>query len=304
MRWMDHRRCLTCQADISRIHHNAKRCKPCAARYKTERLAKYAAGYEQNYRERGGRSKAGRTPLTRHCLMCQADITPLHRAAKRCEPCADLHERARNARNTRRYRERNGRIHQSGRCMECGAETNRRAAKRCVPCEESAHRVRARKATRKYRERNPAPRPVRYCADCDRDISERDTRALRCVDCAPIHNAEMMRARLTTPESLAKRRANYFKRGGKWPRRALLLLIEEQHGLCGNYLKDKGCWGCNKPLDHTAEVDHIIPTSKHGSSELRNLQALHAACNNWKRAKVRAQLGRAGASRTGPSSAG
>lgn len=45
------------------------------------------------------------------------------------------------------------------------------------------------------------------------------------------------------------------------------------------------CALCNKTLDHTYEVDHILPLGKGGSNNPNNLQALCVSCHKTKTIK-------------------
>lgn len=64
--------------------------------------------------------------------------------------------------------------------------------------------------------------------------------------------------------------------GGRGYRRNLGLLVRNQNGMCGI---------CHKALPKTfryVDVDHIVPVSLGGTSELENLQATHKFCNQSK----------------------
>ena len=46
--------------------------------------------------------------------------------------------------------------------------------------------------------------------------------------------------------------------------------------------------GCNKPLDASFEVDHIVPLSRGGTNHMSNLQPLRASCHKLKTSIERA----------------
>lgn len=39
------------------------------------------------------------------------------------------------------------------------------------------------------------------------------------------------------------------------------------------------CWLCNLPIMGTVSVDHVIPRSKGGTDDIRNLRPAHPLCN-------------------------
>ena len=46
--------------------------------------------------------------------------------------------------------------------------------------------------------------------------------------------------------------------------------------------------GCNKPLDASFEVDHIVPLSRGGTNHMSNLQPLRSSCHKLKTSIERA----------------
>ena len=46
--------------------------------------------------------------------------------------------------------------------------------------------------------------------------------------------------------------------------------------------------GCNKPLDASFEVDHIVPLSRGGANHMSNLQPLRSSCHKLKTSIERA----------------
>ena len=93
------------------------------------------------------------------------------------------------------------------------------------------------------------------------------------------HRRDYAKAYSRRPEGKARinarNRARYDKVGRGY-RRNLGCLVEAQGGLCGI---------CDKALPNTlryVHVDHIVPTSLGGGSEIENLQAVHGRCNHAK----------------------
>lgn len=61
------RRCQTCLTEITNLHHNAKRCKPCAAAFKT--------------------TSRSAPPREHACIDCGCDLSGRYHNAKRCNGC-------------------------------------------------------------------------------------------------------------------------------------------------------------------------------------------------------------------------
>jgi 5-methylcytosine-specific restriction endonuclease McrA len=104
------------------------------------------------------------------------------------------------------------------------------------------------------------------------------------------------------------RRKLQYKLTGKDPRRLNAYLNGDDINLQG-ILDRHGdhCWLCDLPVlldaNHhhplSAQIDHLIPTSKGGSNTWDNVALAHALCNNKKGARLVA-FGRWGCSRPTP----
>ena len=69
-------------------------------------------------------------------------------------------------------------------------------------------------------------------------------------------------------------RERYARTGGRGFRRWAIPLSQWQFNRCAL---------CRTPMGDDITVDHIVPQSKGGGSELSNLQAVHKACNSRKK---------------------
>jgi hypothetical protein len=100
--------------------------------------------------------------------------------------------------------------------------------------------------------------------------------------------AEQKTSRLATAEEhKTKRLANAAEE------RRNRINIREKHRTKRKQLSSSGKWYlavqqsfkcnlCSDMLQHTAEVDHIVPLKLHGSNEISNLQVLCTACHSDK----------------------
>lgn len=168
-------------------------------------------------------------------------------------------------------------------CMDCGADLSHRGAnaKRCEPCVVIANK--ARQQTPSYLAYKKAYGKA-YCQTPEYK-ARRQTPEYKARRNAQRRSPKWKaydKARRKTPEYRAyqreRQKERYHKMGGKDYRRAwpeLLLRDGPVCGICGEHLD---------PIREAFEVDHIVPVSKGGTSDLSNLQLAHPACNNAKHA--------------------
>ena len=92
-----------------------------------------------------------------------------------------------------------------------------------------------------------------------------------CIRCG-----EMLRENKTCKRCVAKYGKAYIKRTGRRPRFKV--------GVCTTlFERDKACCLCGEDfIDGVFEIDHMLPKSRGGSSELDNLQLLCPTCNKSK----------------------
>lgn len=77
------------------------------------------------------------------------------------------------------------------------------------------------------------------------------------------------------------RRARIKKADGKHTTQDVLVLFEQQHGLCA---------GCCCDITCNYQVDHIIPLSRNGGNGVENLQLLCPPCNTKKGIKSQSEF--------------
>lgn len=133
-------------------------------------------------------------------------------------------------------------------CIECTHMAWRRAS---VKDYDQKHKDDRKKYSKKWRDEN-------------RDISNAHSR--RWAKEHPEEHA--MRARL--------RRSRQRNAGGSHTVEEIKALLSKQKFKCA---------ACSKRVADSYEVDHIVPLSKGGSNDIRNLQILCISCNRRKNAK-------------------
>lgn len=72
------------------------------------------------------------------------------------------------------------------------------------------------------------------------------------------------------------RRARKLAVGGKYTAADIKALAVKQHHRCAN---------CDKSIKDGYEVDHIMPLTKGGTNDIRNIQLLCQSCNRRKHTK-------------------
>lgn len=108
-------------------------------------------------------------------------------------------------------------------------------------------------------------------ADCERQLAERRQAELahreRMSNVPQVHGQEWLWRQMSRPDPSAHER-----------RRRLL------HALHG-----WSCWLCGDPFPdfYAPCIEHVIPRSRGGTNDLRNLQLAHATCNSRKGNRLR-----------------
>ncbi len=168
-------------------------------------------------------------------------------------------------------------------CLVCGTmfrPKQRRVALYCsTRCKSRDYqpRLNAYKRQRRAAERaQRTPDPSRCCRWCGRVI-------------APTKRADAKFCSRSCTMA-AHRPANNFARRANLPKPGAVTLLQlaERDGWC--------CQLCDGPVDvevrypdpWSASIDHVLPVSKGGSHDIRNLQLAHLGCNSRKRDHVAA----------------
>jgi 5-methylcytosine-specific restriction endonuclease McrA len=85
------------------------------------------------------------------------------------------------------------------------------------------------------------------------------------------------RVQVRLREAANRRRARKMQSSGHYTRADVELQLNAQK---------RRCWHCGKPLGDKYEIDHLIPLSRGGSNDARNIVISCRACNRSKGAKL------------------
>ena len=191
------------------------------------------------------------------CLDCPKDITGTHSRTVRCGPCQHRRDLAGKAKN-KRLKNRTGRV-----CEDCpaGIEHLHALRRRCDECQRKLKN----KRLRDWRKNNPD----KAASHDRRRREEKQRQAKERYASDPIYRQKL----------LDRVGARYRELGRAYRKVEIIKFLVERDGLvcsyCGLLIED--------PFDgRRVHVDHRIPRVKGGSSEVDNLQLLHALCNTRK----------------------
>lgn len=125
-------------------------------------------------------------------------------------------------------------------------------------------------------------KPCPYCA---KTIKPR-RRTCGASECVGRDAAAWLQAKRAASQQLAadRRAAKQHERQKISKGRRQMILIRDRWNchICGNPIDPGLSW----PHPGSAVVDHIVPLSKGGSNDFRNLAAAHAKCNNSKASRA------------------
>ena len=149
----------------------------------------------------------------------------------------------------------------------------------------AAHKETVKVASERWRRRNP-----HYNRERTQVYRERNARRTldptlgkRCSACRKLQPLRNFHRNATTPDGrisrcIACERQRTRRRKG--PRKRLGFLLERQNHVCGPHDVKPGCGRDLRDVPQAEiHVDHIVPMSKGGTSDISNLQALCARCN-------------------------
>ena len=198
----------------------------------------------------------------RKCLDCNASIAKRGPSAVRCEPCAKEYRKGDNQERQRAYRQNH-------------------EAKERLRAYDKARRQRPEvKERQKAYDKARGQRPeVKERSKARGQTAERKA-YLKAYNQRPeskVRKLAYYREYYDDPERNNRKNElqlqRYYRLGGLKPRRNVGGLVEAQGSKCGI---------CHRRLPKSLRyihVDHIVPVSLGGRSEIANLQAVHLKCN-------------------------